>query len=456
MRKIKGFILTAITFFLSLGLCNASDVELYHLANGIPVYYKNDAESKMTCVYVVVKGGILYLTPETSGLENSVFDLMTMGSRKYSYEKIKSFFYETQGGFTNYSINDGSVFGMTCISKYFDESFDIFEDSFFQPLFSEKQYELLEHSLQSSVAKTMNDPSGMLGYYMSQMIYSGHPYEAKTSVTQDSIENITLDAIKAYYKTLLDSRRINIVVSGNIDSEKIIKVLDKKFGKLGSQKTPLKEDVIPEIKIQGKPVVLCHQSASGAGFLFRAFRTPAVTDPDYAVARIVCAVYSDLLFNVVREKYGICYSSWSDITSSDAAFGYESLYRITNFKDFNAALTEARTMMQNGKLISGKDKDGNYITESLESRLEGYKNKYINGKYMTQQTVGGVCSRMAASLLQFGDVTSADQLNVTAKNCRAEDVLRVFNKYWIEESSQWFCVTGPEDETSAEKLLSSF
>ena len=54
---------------------------------------------------------------------------------------------------------------------------------------------------------------------------------------------------------------------------------------------------------------------------------------------------------------------------------------------------------------------------------------------------------MAASLLQFGDVQKADELSVIAKRCTVQDVLRVFKKYWIDESSAWVVITGPEEES---------
>ena len=53
---------------------------------------------------------------------------------------------------------------------------------------------------------------------------------------------------------------------------------------------------------------------------------------------------------------------------------------------------------------------------------------------------------MCASLLQFGDVFSADALTGIAQKTTAEDILRVFKKYWVDGSSRWFAVVSPEDE----------
>ncbi len=459
--KMKKFFVALIFFPVALisfafadSVGESGKTEKFILQNGIPVYIKNNEESDLCAVYAVIKGGVEYLTPETSGLESAVLSLMSMGSKNYSYEELKSFSYETQGGFSSYSINDGSVYGMSCIAKYFDETFARFADSFFYPEFSAREYEVLMQGYRQNVAVRMNDPSGMMFYYMNKIIYSGHPYSAGTEVTQDSIENITLEAIKNYYPTLKDSRRISFVATGNIDSKKLVEILDGTFGKIKPLSVQLKPDSIPEIKISGAPVVLVHQSASGAGHALRVFASPKVDSPDYPVARLAANIFSDVLFNVVREKYGICYTPSSSVSSSDAPFGYEFLFRVSNFELLSKAMSEARSFMEKGILISGKNKNGEYITEPLENRLQGYKNSYINRKYSTQDTCSGIAFRMAASLLQFGDIDSADALTEVVKKCTAEQVVAAFKKYWIEESSRWFAVVAPEAEESVEKNLS--
>ena len=109
-------------------------------------------------------------------------------------------------------------------------------------------------------------------------------------------------------------------------------------------------------------------------------------------------------------------------------------------------MDEARGIMERGVVISGRDADGQYVFEPLEDRLEGYINSYINRKFASQATTGGIAGRMCASLLQFGDVFSADALTGIAQKTTADDILRVFKKYWVDGSSRWFAVVSPEDE----------
>ncbi len=454
MKNIKNVTLFLIFQFFLLPLFSENQTaEKLVLKNSIPVYVKKNNASEMTAVYMVIKGGVQYLTEETSGLEDAALSFMQMGSKKYSYEELKTFFYKTKGGFKNYSINDGSVFGFECISKYFTETFERFSDSFFNPVFNEKEYNLLMQSYRQNVVQTMNNPESMLFYYINKIVYAQHPYASSTYVTEESLENITINAIKKHYETLLDSRRISFVVSGNVETENLYALLNNSFGKMTPLKTELKDDFIPDIKIKGKPVVLMHENAEGASQVVRVFASPKVSSKDYPVSRLAASIFSDVLYNVVREKYGICYTPVTEVSSSDAPFGYELFYRTTDLSKLSTALDEATSFMENGNLICGKDKNGSFITENLSSRLEGYKNSYINKKYATQATCSGVASRMAASLLQFGDVTSADSLTEIVKNCTVDDVLSVFKKYWLSKEDLWFCVTSPDSFNETEKIL---
>ena len=119
-----------------------SAVETYRLKNDIPVYVRQIPDNRICAVYFVVKGGTAYLTPETSGLENAVFSMMSMGSEKYSYAEIQALEFDTQSSISSSTSRDGSVFAMTSIDSYFDRTFDCFADAFLNPLFSQREYAL--------------------------------------------------------------------------------------------------------------------------------------------------------------------------------------------------------------------------------------------------------------------------------------------------------------------------
>ena len=109
---------------------------------------------------------------------------------------------------------------------------------------------------------------------------------------------------------------------------------------------------------------------------------------------------------------------------------------------------EARNYMKQGKLVDGVNEDGTYIFADLKDKLEGYKNSFINSTYQSQQTSSSVGFNLAYNLLRYNDLHHDEKNLESLRKCTAEDILRVFNKYWFD-TGNWYAVTGPDD---AEKL----
>ncbi|MBP3562429.1 MAG: insulinase family protein [Treponema sp.] len=449
---MKKLILSTIILFLCCGLFahqqeqQKEQVVQTELSNKIPVYVKQIPGSQISSVYIVVNGGTDYLTPETSGLENALFSMMVMGSEKYNYYDLRNFIFNTQSSFVPSSSRDGSVLGMVSLDYYFEETFDRFIDGFLNPSFAEKEYNNLITKYQQDLQSMLNDPSSMGFYYAEMLVYQNHPFSTSSAVLPESIDNITIPAMKKLHSQILDSRRISVVAVGSVDLQKLLVQLETTLGKIKPQNYPLKNQKIPEVTISGENLVTVHQAAKENAYILRIFPSPAVTDENYVTARIVCDVFSDILYNVVREKYGVCYTPGTNILSSDAPFGFEYLYRTSNLKDFAKYMEVARKIMLDGKIVSGVNDKGEFVYKNLEENLEGYINSYINKKYSSQGTTSGIAGRMCASLLQFGDIYSADLLTEKVKKVTTSDVLSVFKKYWVDMDSIWVAVVGPDEE----------
>lgn len=451
MKYFKRFVFVVLSFFCSF--CIFAEVKEYSLSNGIPVYVDNIPENRICCVYFIVDGGVVYLTPEFSGLEDALFTMMKGGSENYSYKENQKFAYETQSDLSSFSYYTGSGLSMTCIDKYFDETFARFADGFLNPSYEEEQFETMMRMYRQNIQRTLNNPSSLVFYYAEKLTFANHPYETQTNPTEDSLKNITVENLKKHHETLMDSRRIKVVAVGDFDEEKLLSLLEQKLGKIGRQNYPILSKNVPEVQIEGENGVFIHDGASGTGFILRSFKGPSYLSSDYPVSVMAANIYSDIMYNIVREKYGICYTPSSWISSNAAGLGYKYLYRTSDFENFKAALEEARNVMSEGKVISGKDEEGNYIFAPLEEKLESYRSSYITNRYQRQATTSGRAGRICSSLLAFGNATDIDKVTEKAISANVDEIVNAFKKYWIDSPERWFCVTGSENQMQVEKTL---
>ena len=153
---------------------------------------------------------------------------------------------------------------MTSIDSYFDKTFDCFSDAFLNPLFSQREYELFMTNCRQSIQSALNNPGSMLFYYSQKLLYDGHPYQTSSAVTIDSVENITLSAIRTFHSSLLDSRRISVVACGSFSVPELLEKLNETLGTLHAGKNALKDTAVEPLSVFGENAVFVHQAAAGA------------------------------------------------------------------------------------------------------------------------------------------------------------------------------------------------
>ncbi len=429
----------------SYSLSQAKNVQTYTLNNGIPVYVLSDKGYAVDSVSIAVRGGISHLTPETSGLESALFSMMASSSEQYDYAARKQLSYDNLSSIGPYTKVAGSALTLSTLGSYLDDMLPVLADSFLNPSFEQTPYETMMTDYMQGLQSMMNDPESIMGYEMRKTLFKDHPFETSVSVTPESIGSITIDNMKQLHKRILNAENIFVVAVGSMNGKALVKALNPTIGSIPSDAsdiTVLKD--VPPVKVQGEPVILTHPEAAGTGYVSRMFASPLPTSEDYMPAILAGEVYSGILFNVVREHYGACYTPSSYVTQSKAPLGQENIFKLSNPEHFAEYMTEARNYMAEGKIIDSVADDGTYVLSSLKDRLQSYKNSYIVSTYGKQATTAGVAGSLLYDILSYDDMFFNRSLDAKMEAVTAEQVLDVFNRYWVDGPCQWWLMVGPD------------
>jgi zinc protease len=429
----------------SYQLSSSRNVDRLALKNGIPVYVLRDAKSRIATVTIAVRGGTDRLTPETSGLEKALFSMMSDSSKGYSYAARKTISFDNQSSIGASCKVAGSYLSLSTIDSYLYDMVPVLTDGFVNPDFDEQLYSLLMTGYSQNVQYMLNDPQSILDYQMYKELYKGHPFEAQTSVTPDSIGNITIENMQTLHRKLLNAENIFVFASGNITPSKLVSELNKTLGTLASDKTEVyRPHAVTPAKVGGRNQVLTHPSAQGTGYAFRVFAGPTADSDDYIPSVIASNIYSTILFNVVRERHGACYTPSSTMQLSRAPFGGEYIFKISDPANFVSYVQEARDYLASGKIIDSVGEDGTYVVSDVKDELESYKNSYIVSTYSGQRTAAAVAGQLVYNLLSYDDMAFSDRLDAKVLGLDAAAVVDAFKKYWCDADSQWWVMVGPE------------
>lgn len=421
-------------------------IEQYTLDNGIPVFIEQNTANHVLTLNLTVEGGTTLLTPDQSGLENALFAMMTAGSEKYDYDTLTQLCYETQSGVSSSSGKMSSSVSLNCIDYYFDKMYPAFVDAFLHPSFAQREYETIMQGYEQSLQQSENDPSSILEEKVESVLCKDHPYQTSPNPTRESINNITIAAMKAQQLKILDSSRIFITAVGNYDSKKLVAKLNAAFGSIPAAKTPYTPVSIPPLNIGGDPVILENEIVAGSGYMTCILPAPTCFSEDVFANDLAADIYSDILFNIVREKHGACYSVGCTESVSKASCNMLYAIKVSDLENICKWFNEAQDLLIADKLIDSKDpKTGEYIYSTIEERIEEYKNSYINSLFSVAETNQGIASMLIGNKVTYNQpgryLTLVDQIRAVT----ADDVKRCIDKYWTSDTKQWFIITGHDD-----------
>lgn len=438
----------------SYDVSKAPVVASYKLKNGIPVYVKYNPSYKVDSVNIVLQGGISHLTEETSGLESALFNMMASSSKKYDKASRDVLHYKTESGIGVYSKVAGTALTLGVIDEYLYDVLPAFTDGFINPSFEQSVYDNMMTDYQQSVQKILNEPASLLSYEMNRELYKNHPFNVKTGVAPESLANITIDNMKDLHSKIMNAADMFVVAVGSMDARKLVKELDKTIGNI-----PWNEESkyiglsIPELQLENQTHVLSMDSAKGTGYVSRIFASPVADGPDYIPAVLAAEIYSDILYNLVREHYGACYTPSSFVSISKAPIGMEYLYNLSDPVNFAKYMNEARSFMAEGNFVEPSNINESYRITSIADRLDIYKNKYYISTYYDEQTSSSVAASIIYNQMSYGDMFYNKKLDAQVKNVNAQQVVDVFKKYWVDAPCQWWIMVGPDFKDAVEKAL---
>jgi zinc protease len=177
------------------------------------------------------------------------------GSRAMPYEQITEAFYPMAAGFGAQVDKEMTVFAGTTHVDNLEKYYSIIRDMLLDPGFREDDFTRLKEDalnyLKTSLRQGNDEELGK--EYLYNIIYAGHPYGHNTTGTVSSLEKLTLDDVRNFYKQNYTQANLVVGLAGGYPSEFAAKVTAD-FAKLpaggGAPKKYAQPKVAPGMRIE--------------------------------------------------------------------------------------------------------------------------------------------------------------------------------------------------------------
>ena len=412
-----------------------------NLSNGIKVVINNNPNAKINTMSFYFETGASTLEKEKSGLSNFTLEMMTNESKHFSIEN-KSKLLDSKLATLDYTASSiFSSINLTSLTKYFSQVFPILKDAILNPEFSNFENEISnkKFNLENISKKDLS----LLTELANDDLKNKTNFLGKNNLTLESINHITKDDLENFYQSLFTKNSIYILCSGNFETKSLLKDLENSFGKI-KLKEKFKANKF-DYQFESSIVEFNKNENNLIDYAISYTNLPNATDDLFVSSYLVILIYSDLLYNIVREQNGSCYSVGAYINLCNNPFFTTLGYRISNKEKFFEGINQAKEILTNNKTISSKldnpQKNDEFILIPVEEKLENYKNKLINTLYSNTTT-----SKQKVFLMQqglsFGDSTDfMFQLENKIHQVTKESLYEAID-FLMSNNEQWYYLTG--------------
>ena len=397
---------------LIVGKAHTQDNKAYEMTvNGVKVVVVPSG-NEIVQVDLVIKGGVQNYPAEKAGIERLALTALTeCGTLKDDKNSFKNKLDEVDAQVYGSAGKDASHFQLNCIKGDFEKVWPLYVDALTTPRFDVKEFSRIKDEAINNLRRVESNPDASLQRMAMQVAFKGMDYAKFSSGTIESIQKITLEETKEYYKSLLTRSRIFIVVVGDISKED----LQTKVSALTAK--------IP----QGKPFVLKRVSyvpqtssfvarpkENATNYIMGVSSAPQATTKEYYPATLASGIFYDKMFLEVRTNNGLSYAPAAYF--SFGATPYSVMYVTT--KDPDKYIAVARNLVDKIK------KEG-----FAPDEIKNMKNTYATQQYYNNETNASLCYMVANSEVVQGDWHKAFTLKEDLQPVTPAAVNQVFNKY---------------------------
>lgn len=290
------------------------------LANGLTVAVVERKTVPLVTIQLLVKSGASSEDPNKAGLANLTADMLAKGTKTKTATQIAEAV-EFLGG----SINSGagwnsSFVSVTVTSDKVDQAMAILADVVLNPVFDQKELDLLKSQALDELSANLKQPSFLANYVASKYSFGEHP----AGGTPASIQSITTADVSEFHGGAYVPDSSVLIFTGDISVEKAALLAGQVFGKWERVGAPLPPPartwlsdterrlpnrmLVVDLPKSGQAAVNYYDQIRRMGV-----RKPAIFYPATVMNTVLGGGYSARLNYEIRIKRGLSYGAGSNI-----------------------------------------------------------------------------------------------------------------------------------------------
>ncbi len=344
------------------------------LDNGIRLIVKENRSNPIVTLQASFLGGVRFEKEAQNGINQFMAVLVTKGTERQSSLEIAKKVERMAGSLSGFSGYNSFGLTFTFLSQHFEEAFSLFSEVMKYPAFNGEEMEKRRRSILAAIRQQEDDLDRMVFKLFRKTLFEKHPYRMDTLGTIDSIQSLTREDLKEYYRTIVVPENMVLTVVGDVDTNQIAFAVKKAFGdmKRGDFSPPfIPQEASPSLMRRSE----IHQNKEQAHFVLGFLGTTLQHKDRYALEVMDAALSGQggRLFYALRDKESLAYAL-AFMASPNLDPGFIGVYMGTHPDKLETAirgvLRELKKVKEEGLTEEEVERAKRYLIGNFEIGLQ--------------------------------------------------------------------------------------
>jgi predicted Zn-dependent peptidase len=409
---------------------NARDIHRHVLPNGLVVITETMQNVRSVSVGIWVRNGSRRENPAENGIAHFLEHMVFKGTERRSAEDIAREMDSVGGMLDAFTSKEQICFNAKVLDEHLPIAFDVLADLVLRPKLDSDDVKKERQVVLEEIKMDLDNPEYLLHDIFTRGFWPDHGLGRPILGTPETVRKFDRERLRKRFADWFAVDHILVTAAGNITHEQVLELVQKEFGYLPASK-PVSDDPAPTT---GAPIHLkTKKDLEQVHLCVGVPSLPIAHERRFGIAvlnNLLGGGMSSRLFQNIREKQGLAYAVFSELTPySDA--GMFSVY----------AGTAKETV---GKVIDMTIAEFRAMKESpvTEEELLRAKNHLKGSLMLSLESTSSRMSNLARQELYFHRFSSLDEILASIEKVTREQVQALAQEFF-EPDQISVAVLGP-------------
>ncbi|HOU01333.1 MAG TPA: pitrilysin family protein [Bacteroidales bacterium] len=348
------------------------------LSNGIKVYGIQNKELPLVYLNITIEGGALQDKVTLPGVANMVANVLPQGTKNKTPEELEEEIELLGSSIQVAAGREEITMEGNMLSRNFEKTVSLIKEILLEPRWDSAEFTMALTRNKNAIIQAEAQPTNVASSAFYRLVYgTDNILGYSTRGTRESIDKISVNDLKGFYKRAFLPSLTTIHIAGNVSQDQVMAALEplsKEWKGEAAQSDVLEapDPVAPEKSV----IFFADMPGSFQSVIYAGYPAIKRSDPDFVKADFVNyrlgGAYTSILNQILREQKGFTYGASSSFREMKSVAPFIAATSVRSDATFESVKIIREEMERYRKGISTEDLQfvKNYLIRSNALRFE--------------------------------------------------------------------------------------